>query len=106
VNEIERARQILQEERETVLSELREQRRIAEEAARAQREWRAAVQELLERGRTADLSVAEMADALGVSRQWANHLAKRRRAAAYRVAQEQARKRMGCGPPEAPSQPA
>ena len=102
MSEIEQAKGILNAERQAVLEGLRVQRRLAEEAAKAQQEWRSAVQALLERGRAAELPVAEMADALGVSRQWANHLAKRRRAA-YRAAQHHAMRMKGEPPPEEPT---
>ncbi len=76
MSEIEKAKQILSAERETVLAGLADERAAAERAAEEQRRWRADVQALLERGRSVGLSVAEMADALGISRQWTNHLAK------------------------------
>jgi site-specific recombinase XerC len=59
-----------------VLAGLAGERAAAERAAEEQRRWRADVQALLERGRAVGLSVAEMAEALGISRQWTNHLAK------------------------------
>jgi len=76
MSEIERAKEVLSAEREAVLAGLAEECAAAERAAEEQRRWRADVQELLERGRAVGLSVAEMADALGISRQWTNHLAK------------------------------
>ncbi len=76
MSEIEQAKQVLEGEREAVLAGLAQERAAAERAAEEQRRWRADVQVLLERGRTVGLSVAEMADALGISRQWTNHLAK------------------------------
>jgi site-specific recombinase XerC len=76
MSEIEQAKQVLIAEREAVLAGLAQERIAAERAAEEQRRWRADVQALLERGRSAGLSVAEMADALGISRQWTNHLAK------------------------------
>ena len=76
MNEIDQAKQVLSAERVAVLAGLGEQRAAAERAADEQRRWRAEVQTLLERGREVGLSVAEMADALGISRQWTNHLAK------------------------------
>jgi len=68
--------EVLETERAAVLARLAEERAAAERAAEEQRRWRADVQALLERGRAAGLSVAEMAEALGISRQWTNHLAK------------------------------
>lgn len=72
--EIERAREVLAGEREAVLRELREERAEAERAAAVQRDWRKRVGLLLERGRLVALPVADMAEALGVSRQWTSHL--------------------------------
>lgn len=72
--EIERARDVLAGEREAVLSGLRQERSEAERAAAVQREWRRRVESLLERGRLASVPVADMAEALGVSRQWTSHL--------------------------------
>jgi hypothetical protein len=77
MTEIEQARQVLEAERQAVLAGLADERAAAERAAEEQRRWRAEVEALLERGRAVDLSIADMADALGVSRQWTNHLAKR-----------------------------
>jgi hypothetical protein len=74
--DVERAKQVLADERAEVLAGLAEERAAAERAAEEQRRWRADVQALLERGRAIGLSVAEMAEALGISRQWTNHLAK------------------------------
>jgi len=76
VSEIEQAKHVLETERDAVLAALAHERAAAERAAEEQRRWRADVQALLERGRDVGLSVAEMADALGISRQWTNHLAK------------------------------
>src|SRR6516165_467597 len=76
MSEVEQAMQVLQAERDAVLAGLGEERAAAERAAEEQRRWRADAQALLERGRAVGLSVAEMADALGISRQWTNHLAK------------------------------
>ena len=59
-----------------VLAGLAEERPPPSGPREEQRRWRADVQALLERGRAVGLSVAEMADALGISRQWTNHLAK------------------------------
>jgi hypothetical protein len=74
--EVRRAMEVLEAEQQAVLAGLAEERAAAERAAEEQRRWRADVQALLERGRAVSLSVAEMAEALGVSRQWTNHLAK------------------------------
>jgi hypothetical protein len=76
MSEIERAKHVLETERDVVLAGLAGERAAAEQAAEEQRRWRADVQALLERGRAVGLSVADMADALGISRQWTNHLAK------------------------------
>jgi hypothetical protein len=76
MSDIEQAKQVLEVERKAVLARLAEERAAAERAAEEQRRWRAEVQTLLERGREVGLSVAEMAHALGISRQWTNHLAK------------------------------
>lgn len=101
VDEIRRAQQVIENERAAVLAGLAEERAAAERAAEEQRRWRAGVEALLERGRAVGLSVAEMADALGISRQWTNHLAKQT------VAREM-RKRassMQCPPPPFPPVP-
>jgi hypothetical protein len=73
---VEQAKQVIETERAAVLGGLATEKAAAERAAEEQRRWRADVQALLERGRAVGLSVAEMAEALGVSRQWTNHLAK------------------------------
>jgi hypothetical protein len=110
MNELERAKQVLESERNAVLTGLADERAAAERAAEEQRRWRADVQALLERGRAVGLSVADMAGALGISRQWTNHLTKRavdselkKRAsslqAAYRLGH------LGFGSPPPPDQP-
>jgi hypothetical protein len=76
MSEIERAKHVIEVEREAVLGGLASEREAAERAAEEQRRWRSEVEALLERGRAVGLSVAEMAEALGISRQWTNHLAK------------------------------
>lgn len=76
VEDIKRAKEVLETERAAVLQGLADERAAAERAAEEQRRWRADVEALLERGRAVGLSVAEMAEALGISRQWTNHLAK------------------------------
>jgi hypothetical protein len=76
MDELERAKEVIEAERQAVLDGLAEQRAAAERAAEEQRRWRAEVEALLERGRAVSLPVAEMAKALGISRQWTNHLAK------------------------------
>ena len=73
---VEQAKQVIETERNAVLAGLAEERAAAERAAEEQRRWRAEVQSLLERGRAVGLPVADMAEALGISRQWTNHLAK------------------------------
>jgi hypothetical protein len=76
VSDVDQAKQVIETERAAVLAGLATEKAAAERAAEEQRRWRADVQALLERGRAVGLSVAEMAEALGVSRQWTNHLAK------------------------------
>jgi hypothetical protein len=77
MDEVEQAKRVIETERAAVLAGLAAERAAAERAAEEQRRWRAEVEALLERGRAVDLSVSEMAEALGISRQWTNHLAKR-----------------------------
>jgi hypothetical protein len=76
MSDVEEAKQVIETERAAVLAGLATEKAAAERAAEEQRRWRADVQALLERGRAVGLSVADMAEALGVSRQWTNHLAK------------------------------
>jgi len=76
MDELDRAMEVFKREQDAVLTGLAQEKSAAERAAEEQRRWRAEVQALLERGRAVGLSVAEMAEALGVSRQWTNHLAK------------------------------
>jgi hypothetical protein len=76
MDELERAKEVIEGERQAVIVGLAEQRAAAERAAEEQRRWRAEVEALLERGRAVSLPVADMAKALGISRQWTNHLAK------------------------------
>ena len=76
MSEITQAKQVIEGERTAVLAGLAQEREAAERAAEEQRRWRAEVEKLLERGRAVGLSVAEMAEALGISRQWTNHLAR------------------------------
>jgi hypothetical protein len=76
MSEIERAKNVIGVEREAVIAGLASEREAAERAAEEQRRWRREVEALLERGRAVGLSVAEMAEALGISRQWTNHLTK------------------------------
>ena len=75
--ELRRAVEVIHAEQQAVLAGLGEERAAAERAAEEQRRWRTDVQALLERGRAVGLSVADMAEALGISRQWTNHLTKR-----------------------------
>jgi hypothetical protein len=103
MSEIERAKQVLSAEREAVLAGLAEERSAAERAADEQRRWRADVQALLERGRAVGLSVAEMADALGISRQWTNHLAKQ--AVDRGIRKRASSIQFGCPPFAPPDQP-
>jgi hypothetical protein len=101
MNDVEQARQVLEDERNAVLAGLADERAAAERAAEEQRRWRAEVESLLERGRAAGLSVAEMADALGISRQWTNHLA--RRAVDREVGKRAASLQFRAGPPVDPT---
>ena len=75
MSEVERARNVLEQEREAVIAALRDAGHEAREAADRQKAWRTRVQELLNRGGSAGIPVAEMAKALGLSRQWTTHLA-------------------------------
>lgn len=99
MSELDRAMEVLRREKDAVLGGLAEQRAAAERAAEEQRRWRAEVEALLERGRAVGLSVAEMANALGVSRQWTNHLAKR--TVAREVRKRAASLQIGPPPPSA-----
>jgi len=76
MSDVEQAKQVIETERAAVLAGLESERAAAERAAEEQRRWRADVEALLERGRAVGLSVSDMAEALGISRQWTNHLAK------------------------------
>jgi hypothetical protein len=76
-DELEKAMEVFRQEKAVVLAGLAEQRAAAERAAEEQRRWRADVEALLERGHAVGVSVADMATALGVSRQWTNHLTNR-----------------------------
>lgn len=67
MSEVEKARRVLEEERESILSELR---RVQEERSRLLE----GVARLLLRGKDAGATVVEMAEALGMSRQWAHRL--------------------------------
>jgi transposase len=80
VNEVERARELLEAEQKAVLAILGVAGKEAREAARRQKVWRNTVSDQLERGRAAGVSVTEMANALGLSRQWTSHLLARREA--------------------------
>jgi len=71
---IREARELLAREREQVLAALASAREEARQMAESQKAWRATAATLLERGDAAGLSVAEMARALGLSRQWTTHL--------------------------------
>jgi hypothetical protein len=109
MSDVERAIQTVAAEREAVLAGLGQERAAAERAAEEQRRWRTDVEALLERGRNIGLSVAEMADALGVSRQWTNHLAKRamsreldKRASSLQAAYRFGTLEFGPQPPDAP----
>jgi hypothetical protein len=101
MDELERAKKVIEGEREAILAGLAEQRAAAERAADEQRRWRAEVEALLERGRAVSLPVADMAKALGVSRQWTNHLA--RRAVGREVRKRAASMQFGCPPFDEPN---
>jgi hypothetical protein len=80
-DKVREARDLLERERADVVAALAAARVEAQRIAEHQKEWREAAAGLLERGDAAGLSVAEMARALGLSRQWTTHLraeAKRR----------------------------
>jgi len=104
MSEIEQAKHVLEAEREAVLAALAGERAAAERAAEEQRRWRADVQALLERGRAVGLSVADMADALGISRQWTNHLAKQAVDREIRKRATEFPSALGC-PPKPPTSP-
>jgi site-specific recombinase XerC len=72
--EVQQARRVLDKERDAVLHALEEAGAELKEHAKRQAAWRAKVDELLIRGRTAGVPVSGMARALGVSRQWTSHL--------------------------------
>jgi uncharacterized membrane protein len=73
-DEVQKARELLAEERVDVLEALRAARAEGARIADEQRCWREQAAELLDRGGAAGLSVTEMAKALGLSRQWTTHL--------------------------------
>lgn len=102
MSDVERAKQVIETERQAVLAGLAEERAAAERAAEEQRRWRADVQTFLERGRAVGLSVADMAEALGVSRQWTNHLAKHTVDKEVRKRAESLQFRMACPPFQPP----
>jgi site-specific recombinase XerC len=102
-DEVAQAIEVLRREREAVLSGLGAERAAADWAAEEQRRWRADVQALLERGRAVGLSVAEMAEALGISRQWTNHLAKQTVDREVRKRAQSLQFQMACPPFEPPS---
>jgi hypothetical protein len=76
-DEIRTARDVLKRERADVLDALAALRAEGARIADEQRAWRDAAAQLLDRGAAAELSVTEMARALGLSRQWTTHLRKR-----------------------------
>jgi len=107
-DELRQAKALLEEEQATVWAGLAAERAAAERAAEEQRRWRADVQGLLERGRAVGLSVADMAEALGISRQWTNHLAKHAVDREVRKRALSVQFRMACPPCEpgdSPDQP-
>jgi hypothetical protein len=71
---VREARELLERERKDVLAALAAARGEAQRIAAQQEAWRGTAATLLERGDAAGLSVAEMARALGLSRQWTTHL--------------------------------
>ena len=73
-DKVREARELLERERNDVLAALAAARAEAHRIAEHQKAWRVAAAVLLERGAAAGLSVAEMARALGLSRQWTTHL--------------------------------
>lgn len=101
MSEIEKAQRVLAKERRAVLRALAVASggaaREAKRAAAWKRAWQVHVHRLLNRGQAAGVSVAEMAEALGVSRQWADHLLKERDRAArlrrLKSSAEQSRRR-------------
>jgi hypothetical protein len=84
---IREARELLTRERDDVLAALTAARAEAKAIAERQSAWRDTAGTLLERGAAAGLSVAKMARALGLSRQWTTHLQseQRRRGQLHRV---------------------
>jgi hypothetical protein len=100
VGEIQRARELLEQERKAVLEGLSEAGNEARELAQRRKRWRDEVSTFLERGRQAGVSVTEMASALGLSRQWTSHLLARRDAdARERVLTEVSRRGKPKPPP-------
>ena len=99
MDEVERARAVLERERTAVLTALRTVGEEGREAAAKQREWRARARDLLARGDAAGVPVSDMAHALGLSRQWTTHLLARteRRERARRLAESAEPKRKGRG---------
>lgn len=102
MSDVDNAKEVIEGERAAVLAGLAGERDAAERAADEQRRWRADVQILLERGRAVGLSVAEMAEALGISRQWTNHLAKQTVDREVRKRALSVQFRMACPPFEPP----
>ena len=76
MSEVEKARELLERERHQVLAALGEAGKEARKLSERQKEWRAEVSLMLERGRAAGVSITEMAKTLGLSRQWTTYLAK------------------------------
>jgi hypothetical protein len=74
MDEVERAQKVLARERAEVLAALGAARDEARQMAERRRAWKAEVNDLINRGRAAGLLVKEMAEALGVTRQWAAQL--------------------------------
>ncbi|MBA2526852.1 MAG: hypothetical protein H0V18_13875 [Pyrinomonadaceae bacterium] len=74
--EVERAKRILEAERETVLTGLLKARAADRDLARKRRRVRERIEAFLLRGKAAGVEVTEMAGALGITRQMAHRLIK------------------------------
>src|SRR5919108_1958843 len=89
MDEVERARAVLERERAEVLAALERAGAEARELAARQAAWREQVTDLLDRANTAGVAVTDMAKAFGLSRQWTSHLlARRAKAEKARVLRE------------------
>src|SRR4051794_24855691 len=83
MSDVDRARAVLEREREEVLAALEQAGAEARDLAARQSAWREGVIALLDRGNAAGIAVTDMAKALGLSRQWTSHLLARRLKAAH-----------------------